>query len=476
LAPQRANLLLQQSGNTDLKGENEMIRTTLEKIASWTGGEASGSAEIRGVSTDTRTIQKGSLFVPISGENFNGHHFAEKALENGAAAALWGKKETPPPENLPVVYVDDTLHALQDLAKNYLASIPAKVIGITGSNGKTTTKDMVASVLGTTYKVQKTIGNYNNHIGLPLTVLALEEDTEIVVLEMGMSGRGEIELLSRIAEPEAAIITNIGESHLQDLGSREGISEAKFEITAGLKKNGTLIIPGEEPLLTEKTARSGFHVVTFGQADTNDYHPLASEQQKDGTHFTVNQEPDERFFIPVLGSHNIHNALAAMAAARQFDVPAESIKKGLKLLTVTGMRTELVEGTNGVTVINDAYNASPTSMKAAVRLLQDLEGYRKKIVVLADMLELGENEDTFHFETGESIDPGKIDCVFTFGQLGRKIADGAAVHFPEDRVAAYEDKQELIRALQEKTADGDIILVKGSRAVKLEEVVEAVIQ
>ncbi|WP_147803372.1 UDP-N-acetylmuramoyl-tripeptide--D-alanyl-D-alanine ligase [Alkalicoccus halolimnae] len=450
-----------------------MIKRTLQDIAPWVNGEKLGNAEISGVSTDTRTIREGSLFVPIAGEHFNGHDFGEKARDNGAAAALWGKNQPAPPAGFPVIYVEDTLQALQDLARNYLASLPARVIGITGSNGKTTTKDMVASVLGTTYKVQKTEGNYNNHIGLPLTILGLEEDTEMAVLEMGMSGRGEIELLSSIARPHAAVITNIGESHLQDLGSREGISEAKFEIAAGLRENGTLIIDGEEPLLTKKAASAPFRVLTFGTSDTNDYYPVRSEQKKDGTNFTIYKEAEESFFIPVLGSHNINNALAAIAVAGLFEVSYSSIRKGLERLQVTGMRTELVEGRDGVTVINDAYNASPTSMRAAVKLLQDLQADGKKIVVLADMLELGEKEETFHMETGKDIEAAEIDYVFTLGSLGRKIAEGAAVNFSENRLLSFDDKQALIKELGSLVGRGDVVLVKGSRGMKLEEVVQS---
>ncbi|MCE7791299.1 UDP-N-acetylmuramoyl-tripeptide--D-alanyl-D-alanine ligase [Salipaludibacillus sp. CUR1] len=452
-----------------------MIKRTLEDIAAWVNGEVSGqgaaSLEIAGVSKDTRTIREGNLYIPIAGENFNGHAFVRDAAGKGAAGSLWQKDQPNPPADLPLILVEDTLQALQDLASSYLASLPAKVIGITGSNGKTTTKDMVASVLATTYKVQKTEGNYNNHIGLPLTILSLEEDTEMAVLEMGMSGRGEIDLLSRIAKPEAAIITNIGESHLQDLGSREGISEAKFEITSGLRENGTLVIDGDEPLLTEKVVNSPFHVITFGGAETNDYFPVKIEQKSDGTFFTTNREDGAEFFIPVLGKHNINNALAVIAVAQKFGVAVSDIKKGLEKLKITGMRTELIEGNGGVTLINDAYNASPTSMRAAVELLQDLKGYKKKIVVLSDMLELGAEEETFHFETGKDIDPDKIDYVFTFGVLGKKIAEGAKVKFQDHCVFAYEDKQALIAKLKEVVEKEDIVLVKGSRGMKLEEVV-----
>ncbi|KHF38485.1 UDP-N-acetylmuramoyl-tripeptide--D-alanyl-D-alanine ligase [Halalkalibacter okhensis] len=453
-----------------------MIKRAFKDIAAWMSGEVvapNGTVKIAGVSTDTRTIQEGNLYIPLVGESFNGHNFVKSAIENGAAGAIWQKNQPNPPADIPLIYVDDTLLALQDLAKNYLANLPAKVIGITGSNGKTTTKDMVTSVLATTYKVQKTEGNYNNHIGMPLTILRLEEDTEMAVLEMGMSGRGEIELLSTIAKPEAAIITNIGESHLQDLGSREGISEAKFEITAGLRQNGTLVIHGDEPLLTEKVENSPFHVITFGTSKANNYYPVTSEQKSNGTYFSINGEEETELFIPVLGKHNINNALSAIAIAKQFEVSTPDIKKGLEMIKITGMRTELIEGKNGVTVINDAYNASPTSMRAAIELLQDLKDYKKKIVVLGDMLELGEQEELFHYEVGKGIDQDKIDFVLTFGELGKNIAAGANVHFTEKQVFAYDDKQALITKLQEVAGDGDIVLVKGSRGMKLEEVVHA---
>ncbi|GEL06970.1 UDP-N-acetylmuramoyl-tripeptide--D-alanyl-D-alanine ligase [Salisediminibacterium halotolerans] len=454
-----------------------MIQRTLKEITMWlTGNDEAKSAQaikISGVSTDTRTIQPGSLFVPLTGENFNGHQFAETAMENGAVAALWGKHEANPPENLPVIYVEDTLTALQTLAKKYLAELSVNVVGITGSNGKTTTKDMVAAVLGKTYRVQKTEGNYNNHIGLPLTILALREETEIAVLEMGMSARGEIEFLSKLAQPDAAIITNIGESHMEELGSRAGISEAKFEITAGLSPTGTLIIPGEEPLLTEKTAGCSFQVRTFGIEETNDLYPQDVEQRSDGTAFSINGENGSGFFIPILGKHNVQNALSAVAAGEVFAVPREAAKEGLKTLAMTGMRTELVSAKNGLTFINDAYNASPTSMRAVVSLLSDMDGYEQKIVVLADMLELGVNEEAFHIETGEAIDPKQIDYVLTFGELGEKIAEGAKRAFGEERVSAYQDKDHLIADLQKIAAPGDIVLVKGSRGKKLEDVVNA---
>lgn len=225
-----------------------MIKRTAKKIAEMVKGTLTDptyeNIVIQGVATDTRKLEKNQLFIPLTGENFNGHTFVGQAFENGVSAVLWNKSEPNPPQDQAVILVDDTLGALQELSKAYLQELGTRVIGVTGSNGKTTTKDMLHAVLQTQFRVHKTEGNFNNHIGLPLTVLSMPEDTEVAVLEMGMSGKGEIDLLTRLANPEAAVITNIGESHMQDLGSREGIAEAKLEITNGLKKTASLFISG----------------------------------------------------------------------------------------------------------------------------------------------------------------------------------------------------------------------------------------
>ncbi len=456
-----------------------MIKRKLNEVAAWVNGElrelSANQIEISGVSIDTRTVNEGNLFIPIIGEKFNGHEFVVQAIDKGARATLWQKNQPNPPQEFPLIYVDDTLVALQQLAKHYRDSLSIKVVGITGSNGKTTTKDMVTSVLSTSYKVQKTEGNLNNHIGLPLTILRLEADTDIAVLEMGMSGRGEIELLSTLGRPDAAIITNIGESHLLDLGSREGIAEAKLEITAGLAENGALFIHGDEPLLTERVRNTSFQVITFGSSDKCDYFSQNVQQKNEGTFFSMNKEQGAEFFIPVLGKHNVNNALAAIAVAQSLNVSIPNITTGLKQIKITGMRTELIEGKDGVHVINDAYNASPTSMRAAIELLQDLKGYSRKIVVLGDMLELGEQEHEFHYEIGRDIQPNQIDYVFTFGELGSKIALGAKENFTEDKVFATLDKQELINKLKAVVYENDIVLVKASRGMKLEEVVNSLL-
>lgn len=453
-----------------------MIRRQLQDIETMVDGfgleETYKSIHITGVTTDSRQVGKDSLFIPLVGDVYNGHEFGEKAVKDGAAAVIWQKSEKNPPKGVPVIFVEDTLKALQALAKSYIHQLQVKVVGITGSNGKTTTKDMVASLLETTYKVHKTKGNFNNHIGLPLTVLSMSEDTEVAVLEMGMSGKGEIELLSHIANPDVAVITNIGESHLLDLGSREGIAEAKLEITKGLKKDGLFIYHGDEPLLQERVPALSLNTATFGEKSTNDYFPTKINQELTGTSFKVE---NEEYFIPVLGKHNVWNALAAYAVATHLGVKKEAIKEGFSSIKITGMRLELIEAKNGASIINDAYNASPTSMKAAINLIENLKGFEQRFVVLGDMLELGEEEKEYHREVGRAIKSPSISYIFTYGRLGADIALGARENYAQDFVHHFEDKSELIASLKSLVRKNDVVLVKASRGMKLEEVVNALI-
>lgn len=456
-----------------------MIQRSLLDIQTMVNGSGLPSDKekvmVQGVLTDSRKIESGTLFIPIVGETFDGHRFAEKALQEGSAATLWNRSEPNPPSFGAVILVDDTLKALQQLASEYLAQLQLKVVGVTGSNGKTTTKDMVAALLSTTYKVHKTKGNFNNHIGLPLTILSMSEDTEAAVLEMGMSNRGEIELLSNLAKPDAAIITNIGESHLMNLGSREGIAEAKLEIVSGLKPDGILIYDGDEPLLTERVQSMTIKSIPFGGSAHNQYAPEEISQTENGTFFKIKGR-NEKLFLPVLGKHNVNNALAAIAAAEYMGVSTENINEGLKEIQMTGMRLELRKTKDNLAVINDAYNASPTSMKAAIRLAVDMQGYNQKILVLGDILELGEDlEVKFHQEVGKTIDSQKIDYLFTFGKLGAEIAAGALTNMDKNHVHVYQDKQELVHQLKQTANPGDLVLVKASRGMKLEEVVNALV-
>jgi UDP-N-acetylmuramoyl-tripeptide--D-alanyl-D-alanine ligase len=455
-----------------------MIKRSLQQIAEMvsTQNENSPFADtmITGVSIDSRKIETGNLFIPFKGEHSDGHQYVEESLKKGAAAALWQKDVPNPPLHLPILIVENCLTALQELARSYRKQLPVKVVGITGSNGKTTTKDMTAGILSTQYKVQKTEGNYNNHIGLPLTVLGLKEDTEIAVLEMGMSGRGEIEFLTKLACPDAVVITNIGESHLLDLGSREGIAEAKLEILQGLKGGGLAILHGDEPLLMERIQqhKGNVQVQTFGRNVTNDFYPTEITQLENGNRFKINAT-DTEFELPVLGTHNILNALASMLVANYFSVPFEKMNEGLADIKLTNMRMELVEGKHGEKIINDAYNASPTSMMAAIELVSNLQGYQRKILVLGDMLELGPEEEQYHQQIGDALDADKVDLLFTYGKLGEQIALSARSILGEQRVFAFTDKEVLIQELKLHVNKNTLILVKASRGMKLEEIVTA---
>ncbi|MUG72596.1 MULTISPECIES: UDP-N-acetylmuramoyl-tripeptide--D-alanyl-D-alanine ligase [Paenibacillus] len=466
-----------------------MMKRTLAEIAVMAGGtltdESSGSLMAQGVSKDTRTLAPGNLYIPLIGEAFDGHRFVEAASRQGAVGSFWQQDRPDAPEGVPLILVDDTLAALQRLAVNYKRQLHVRIVGITGSNGKTTTKDMTAAVLQTSFRVHKTGGNYNNHIGLPLTLLQLSEDTEIAVLEMGMSGRGEIEFLSRLAEPEIAVITNIGEAHLLQLGTRQEIARAKTEILAGLLPGGTLVYNGDEPLIEEvlpelsepgRMQAPSYGRVRFGHGAENDLYPSDIRMDAKGTHYRIHEAGARDFYIPLLGAHNVVNSLAAYAVGRHFGLDAETIARGLAGAAVTGMRIEVMHAPSGLTIFNDAYNASPTAMRAAIALLHEAEGFERKFAVLGDMLELGENEAAFHREVGEMLDPAKVEAVFVYGPLAVHIAEGARTRFPDNRVRHFEDKEQLAHELGRTAGAHDVVLIKGSRGMRMEQVAAWVMQ
>ncbi|PPA70557.1 UDP-N-acetylmuramoyl-tripeptide--D-alanyl-D-alanine ligase [Jeotgalibacillus proteolyticus] len=430
---------------------------------------------VEGASINTRTLKKGNLFIPFKGEKVDGHQYVPQAVENGASAVFWQEGAASPPENVPHLIVKDPELALQRLAYVYRRQAAFKVVAITGSNGKTTTKDMVAGVLSAAFSVQKTEGNFNNQLGLPLTLLNVKDDTEISILEMGMSGFRQIAFLTELAAPDIAVITNIGESHLQDLGSREGIAQAKFEITEGLAEEGILFYYGDEPLLQSLVEKaSGFKTGSYGYSETNGLYPKNIEMSEKGSRIFLTADTDHYIDVPVLGKHNVLNALAAIRVALHLGMDEKTIAGGFASMELTSMRMERVEGAKGETIINDAYNASPTSMKAAIEFAEELKTEGRKILLLGDMLELGEDEEAFHREIGRGLLPEKIDYVLTFGERAQWIADEAAERFPKGRVRSFGlDKPELISILSGLTAKGDLIVVKGSRGMQLEEVVQA---
>ncbi len=449
------------------------MRKSIQDIANWLNIEAGEHGEkiVTGVSIDTRTIKEGDLFIPFRGEKTNGHKYVLQAFEKGASCSLWLKDEPNPPKDVPLLFVEDSGLALQQMARMYRNELKAKFIGITGSNGKTSSKDILASLLSPFYKVQKTIGNFNNELGLPLTILSLDEDTEIAVLEMGMSGFGEIEFLSTLAKPHYAVITNIGEAHMQDLGSREGIAKAKFEIIKGFDSEGVLCYDGDEPLLRaliEITPQ--LRSKSFGFQHGNDLMIREIETTEKGSRFIVDGELNGEFFIPILGKHQVKNALGAMLVAKSLGMSDEQIRKGLEQVSLTDMRMQLVP-VGDVLFINDAYNAAPTSMKAAIEFLQSTSMRKDKWLVLGDMLELGDKEQQFHEELARYIDENRISRICLFGPRMEWLYHKIAPRFSGRILHTKDDYGKIVDYIKQHADKDSLILIKGSRGMKLETII-----
>ncbi|PKR78536.1 UDP-N-acetylmuramoyl-tripeptide--D-alanyl-D-alanine ligase [Halalkalibacillus sediminis] len=433
-------------------------------------GKAKDDISIYEVFTDSRHEASHGLFVPIIGENFDAHDYILEAIDNGAVAALWSKNELHRgiPTDFPIFFVEDTIEALQDVATYYREQKDPIVIGITGSNGKTTTKELVAACMSEKYKVTKTSGNLNNHIGLPRSILSMEPDTEVLVLEMGMSQFGEIETLSKISKPDVAIITNIGESHIEHLGSRAGIAKAKSEILAGLKDDGIFIIDGDESLL--KNHPENVRTLTCGFDENNDFVISNFKQGVADTSFHLN---DESFSIPLLGRHQAKNFAFAFATSKYLGISGPSVQSAMKQLNLPSMRFEKLETTSGATVINDAYNASATSMIASIDVVKEMP-FKKKIIVLGDVLELGSFSQQEHEKVGAFID-NSVDILYTFGNESQHIQNALSENFIGLN-EHFTSREELIGAIKENMTEDSIILFKASRGLRFEEIIEEILK
>lgn len=425
---------------------------------------------VESVEFDTRKVIENSLFVPLKGAR-DGHDFIPQAIESGASLVLSERELS---EDVSYIKVKDTLVALQQLAQYFLEKVHPKVIGITGSNGKTTTKDMTEAVLSQHYKTYKTQGNYNNHIGLPYTILSMPEDTEMLVLEMGMDHKGEIEVLSNIAKPDIAAITLIGESHIEYLGSRAGIAEAKMEITAGLKEDGVLIIPNDEPLLKRMIIDVPQTVESFGVGTEATLSASLLSETKVDTQFETNLFEGEVFSIPVLGGYNVKNALIALLIGRFFNVPVSKMKNGLATFDLTKNRTEWLKTNDGIDLLSDVYNANPTAMKLVLDTFSALKLEGRKFVVLGDMLELGELSSQMHESVAEHISPQKIDQVYLYGEHMASLYNVLHNRMPQGSIHFYRktEKKEMMTHLSEKIQPKDTVFLKASNGMGLSEVVE----
>lgn len=424
------------------------------------------------ISTDSRTIKEGELFVALRGEKFDGHKFVEDVVKNGAAGAIidrtWKGKV---PKNFVVLRAEDTLLAYQTLAANYRKSLPIKILAITGSNGKTSTKDFSASVLGRKFRVTKTQGNFNNHVGLPRTILEATSEDEVGVWEIGMNHPGEVAPLAKIAAPNAAIITNIGVAHIEFLGSRDAIAQEKGALAEALGKDGTVILNADDPFSKGIAERTRAHVIFTGTKEGM-IRAIDIRQSADGSDFTIIEGAHRcRAQLPVPGIHMVQNALLAVSAGRAFGLSLEETAAGLAGTPLTKARLQIKE-INGVQFLDDSYNANPESMKAALQTLVELDTDGKRIAVLGEMRELGKETQRGHEEVGEAAAAFGIDHLIGIGKMGEVIT-GAAEKAGLEKTSAVGSTSEAAELLGEIAAPGDLVLIKGSRLARTEDVIES---
>ena len=417
---------------------------------------------------DTRKIEKDNVYLAIKGANFNGNDFAIKALEAGASIVIVDELNfnlNDIKENGNVIKVKNTREALLNLAKFYREKLGLKVIGVTGSTGKTSTKDLIAALLSAKYRVFKTKGNFNNDIGLPLMILELTSDIDVAVLEMGMSSLGEIELLAKVAKPDIGVITNVGLSHIENLKTQENILKAKMEITAFFGKDNVLIVNGEDELL-KNISSDVFKVKKIGYNHEYDVYASNIILREEETEFLAHAFGEEAVFnLPMAGKHNVLNTMLAIEVSKSLNVSFEDMVRGVENLEATSMRLQVIKK-QGLTIINDCYNASPDSMRSSLDVLSAYKNNRK-IAILGDMYELGDESEKSHFEVGRYA-KDKVDTLIVIGKYIKNFKDG----FNNDNIIMYNTKEECIKELENIIKLDDVVLVKASRGVKLENVVK----
>lgn len=432
-------------------------------------GESVKDIEAEGMVLDSRKVEKNYVFIATKGERVDGHSFIDDVFDKGALAVICEN----PPKNPkgPYILVNDSFQALKAAASFYREQLDIKVVGITGSVGKTSTKEFIASVLETRFTVLKTEGNFNNEIGLPLTVLKIRDGVEVAVLEMGISDFGEMHRLSSIAKPDVCVITNIGQCHLENLGTRDGILKAKTEIFDFMKEDGYTCINGDDDKLATINEVKGKKPLFFGKTDTNDIY--ASDYHNNGLSGSdvVIHYADKSFGanIPLPGEHMVYNALAATAVGKVFGLTDKEIIRGIEAVKPVGGRSHIIQE-DKVTIIDDCYNANPVSMKAALDLLSMAN--TRKVAILGDMFELGDNENDMHEEVGSYAAYKNTDIIICVGNLCRYMYEGAK-EIKDSKSACYyfETKDELKEHLKELLREGDTVLVKASHGMHFEELV-----
>lgn len=454
-----------------------MIEKTLGQIAHMIGGEICdekfSDVKIKGISTDSRTIDPGDLYIPLVGEVFDGRIFIKECESKGAKAFfIDDPAKINKTVSIPYIRVEDTKKALQDLATAYRNELKCKVIAITGSNGKTTTKDLLHKVLSEKYKTQKTCGNLNNDIGVPKTVLSLDTDTEVAIIELGTDNFGDISLTSQMVKPHISMITNIGDSHLHNLKSRSGILKAKLEILEGMDDDGIFIYNIDDPTIEKEvpTYEIKQKVLSFG---TSDKATFRINFEKSGPANIRFSHGDDHYQVPLMGQHNIYNAAAVVMISQMLGLDKKTIDDGFAKATSSQNRTELLEF-DGFDVLDDSYKSNPQSLLAGLETAYMLQGYKRKIVCLADMLELGEDELELHRQVGSKIDSKKIDFCLFYGPLAKEMYEASLENFPPNRSLYFEHKDELIEKLKSLVIGASLVFVKGSHGMHMEEIIEAI--
>lgn len=466
--------------------ENKMPGMTLKNIARACKGRYIGPSErldemIEGAVTDSRQVERNYLFIPIKGARVDGHDFIPSVFERGALAVLSEHELTDPAG--PYILVDSTQEAMKQIAAFYRSRLDIKVVGITGSVGKTSTKEMIASVLEQKYSVLKTEGNFNNEIGLPLTIFKIRAKHEVAVLEMGISDFNEMHRLASMAKPDICVITNIGLCHLENLGTRDGILQAKTESFDHMQPNGTVILNGDDDKLSTKKTVNGKPAVFYGLGQEPD---VSAEGKKlaeksiyavdvktlglDGMQAQIHTPQGEfTAHVPIPGEHNVYNALAGTAVGLCLGLTLEQIAKGIVCARTIAGRTNVIQAA-GMTVIDDCYNANPVSMKASIHVLSHTSG--RRIAVLGDMGELGAEEKELHHEVGNAVGESGIEALFCAGQLAEEYAKAAAKN-RDCETFYYKTRDEMISKLISYVKPGDVILVKASHFMEFPKVVEA---
>jgi UDP-N-acetylmuramoyl-tripeptide--D-alanyl-D-alanine ligase len=459
-----------------------MKNMTLENLAKAVNGELFNNqngktdekAEASGVVIDSRQVSENYIFIATKGERVDGHDFIDSAFEKGALGVICEKVPANPKGAY--ILVKDSFQALKDVAEFYRSQLDIKVVGITGSVGKTSTKEFVASVLSKEFNVLKTAGNFNNEVGLPLTVLKIRSDCQVAVLEMGISDFGEMHRLSRIAKPDVCLITNIGQCHLENLGTRDGILKAKSEIFDFMQENGAVCLNGDDDKLSGISEVKGVKPIFFGKSNRNDvyvtdYENLGLEGSR--ACIQIGDKANFETVIPLPGEHMLYNALAATAVGNYFGLSIEKINEGIRDVEPVGGRSHVIN-TGKITLIDDCYNANPVSMKSAIDLMSITKSKSKsrKIAILGDMFELGENEAELHYEVGEYAASQNLDTIVCIGKLCANMYQGAQNAANSATKAYYfENKEQFLAKKEELIREGDIVLVKASHGMHFEEII-----